>query len=229
MIEAYEAYADYHDMMDMTEDLVSRLVVHLYGTDTIKVGENEICFKTPWKRISMVDAVKEKTGIDFLQFETAVEAHSAAKDYGLKLDPKLNWGQIVEEMFDACVEPTLIQPTHIMDHPFEISPLAKNHRSNPRLVERFETFCNTWEICNAYTELNDPDIQQERFEDQVAQKEAGDDEAQMLDDDFVTALRYGMPPTGGWGMGLDRLTMILTNSANIRDVLCFPTLKPQKG
>ncbi len=226
-IEGYEAYMDYNDIMKVIEECVYQAVLHIHGKDTITIGENEVCFKTPWKRISMVDAVTEKSGIDFMAFNTAEQAYQAAADYGLKLDPKLNWGQIVEEMFDACVEPTLIQPTHITDHPHDISPLAKIHRNNPRLVERFESFCNGWEICNAYTELNDPDIQLANFEGQVAQKESGDDEAQMLDDDFVTALRYGLPPTGGYGIGIDRLVMLLTNSHNIRDVICFPTLKPK--
>ena len=162
-----------------------------------------------------------------IPIEVTLHCLKAAKEYGLSVDPKWNWGQVVEEMFAEYVEPTLIQPTHITDFPFEISPLAKTHRTNPRLVERFETFINGWEIANAFTELNDPDVQYERFMDQVAQREDGNDEAQMLDEDYVTALRYGLPPNAGWGLGIDRLTMILTNSHNIRDVICFPTLKPK--
>src|SRR5690606_15413323 len=145
--------------------------------------------------------------------KTAREALDAATQMGIRLEPKLNWGQIVEAIFEEKVEHRLINPTHVTDHPMDISPLAKVHRNNPRLVERFETFCNTWEIANAFTELNDPKIQRLRFEEQVAQREAGDEEAQMMDDDYVTALEYGLPPCGGWGMGIDRLAMLLTNSS----------------
>ena len=227
MGEGNKLYANYEDMMDLIEDLVSKTVEHLHGTHEIVYGDHVINFARPWKRISMIDSVKNVTKIDFMAIESAEEAQKAAKEYGLSVDPKWNWGQVVEEMFAEYVEPTLIQPTHITDFPFEISPLAKTHRTNPRLVERFETFINGWEIANAFTELNDPDVQHERFMDQVAQREDGNDEAQMLDEDYVTALRYGLPPNAGWGLGIDRLTMILTNSHNIRDVICFPTLKPK--
>lgn len=228
MAEGNALYTDYNDMMAFIEDLVCKTVEHVHGAHEIVYGDHVINFASPWPRKTMCGAVQEETGIDFLAFETADEAHEAAKKLGLKLDPKLNWGQVVEEVFAEKVEPKLIQPTHITDFPFEISPLAKTHRDNPRLVERFESFVNGWEIANAFTELNDPDVQYERFAAQVAQREAGDDEAQMLDEDYITALRVGLPPNAGWGLGIDRLVMIITNSSNIRDVLCFPTLKPKK-
>lgn len=228
-IEAYHAFTDYNDIMDLIEDLVCKCVESIHGTLVIPFEDKTIDFTRPWRRVSMVDAVKEQTGVDFLSFETAREALDAATKIGVKIDPKSNWGQIVEAMFDEKVEKTLVNPTHIIDHPMDISPLAKVHRNNPRLVERFESFCNGWEIANAFTELNDPKIQRMRFEEQVAQREAGDEEAQMMDDDFVTALEYGLPPCGGWGMGIDRLTMLLTNSQNIREVIAFPTLKPVKA
>lgn len=225
-IEYYEAYTDYHDMMDMTEDMVRFVCNKVHGTSKIKFDDKEIDFGAKWTRRSMCDLVGEASGLDMLSYQSAEDALEAIRGKDLKPDPNLNWGQLVEFVFEEMVEPKLIQPTHVMDHPVDISPLAKSHRDNPRLVERFETFVNTWEIANAFTELNDPRIQRERFEAQVAQRDAGDEEAQMLDEDFVTALEYGMPPTGGWGLGIDRLVMLLTNSSNIRDVLCFPTLKP---
>lgn len=230
-IESYHAYKDYYDIMDLIEELVCHLVQEIYGSLKVSFGEGddvrEIDFTRPWKRASMIDLVKEQTDIDFMSFETAEDARAAAKGAGVHVDEKANWGQVVEAMFDEKVEHTLVNPTHVIDHPMEISPLAKTHRENPRLVERFETFCNGWEIANAFTELNDPKVQRERFEAQVSAREAGDEEAQMLDEDFIVALEYGLPPCGGWGIGLDRLTMLLTNSSNIRDVICFPTLKPK--
>lgn len=226
-IEAYHAYHDYFDIMDLVEDLVRKTVEHLHGTTKIMFGDKEIDFGKPWARKTMCDLVKEETSIDFLSFETPEEAIEAAKSIGVHVNEGSNWGQVVAEVFDERVEAKLIQPTHVMDLPMDISPLAKVHRDNPRLVERFETFINGWEVANAFSELNDPKIQYQRFEEQVKQGEAGDEEAQMLDDDYVTALEVGLPPTGGWGMGIDRLVMLLTNSSNIRDVICFPTLKPK--
>ncbi len=227
-IEGYHAYKDYFDMMDMVEGLVQKLVMEIHGSLKIPYGDYEIDFTGPWQRKSMVDLVTEESKIDFLQFETAEEALRAADDLGISVDPQSNWGQIVEAVFEELVEPKLIQPMHVIDHPLDISPLAKGHRDNPRLVERFETFVNTWEIANAFSELNDPAVQRERFAGQAAAREAGDEEAQMMDEDFVTALEYGLPPTGGWAIGIDRLVMLLTNSSNIREVICFPTLKPKK-
>lgn len=227
-IEAYHAYMDYFDIMDLTEDLVRKACMELNGTMQVQMGEHTIDFEKPFARKSMVELVKDATGVDFMGFETAEEAKEAAKKLGVHTEGFAQWGDIVAAVFDEKVEHTLIQPIHVTDTPMDISPLAKVHRDNPRLVERFETYINGWEIVNAFSELNDPKIQLARFEDQVSQKEKGDEEAQMLDDDFVTALEYGMPPTGGWGLGIDRLAMLLTNSHNIRDVIAFPTLKPKK-
>lgn len=227
-IEGYHAYMDYNDIMTLVEDLVKFAVNAVHGAYEVKFGDHTIDFGKPWPRVSMIDLVKKETGIDFLEAKTAEEAHALAARTKVKIDPKANWGQVVEAVFAEKVEHTLIQPTHVIDLPFEISPLAKNHRDNPRLVERFESYVNTWEIANAFTELNDPRVQLERFQAQVTQREAGDEEAQMLDEDFITALEYGLPPTGGWGLGIDRLVMLLTDSHNIRDVICFPTLKPLK-
>lgn len=226
-IESYHAYKDYFDIMDLVEDLVRKTVEHVHGTTKISFGDKEIDFGKPWARKTMCDLVKEETGLDFLSMETAEEAMEAAKGIGVHVNEGSKWGQVVAEVFDERVEDKLIQPTHVMDLPMDVSPLAKVHRDNPRLVERFETFINGWEIANAFSELNDPKIQHDRFEEQVKQGESGDEEAQMMDDDYVTALEVGLPPTGGWGMGLDRLVMLLTNSSNIRDVICFPTLKPK--
>lgn len=228
MVEYYEAYADYKDMMDMTEELVQTLVKKLYGGTIIKFGDHEIDVSSPWARKTMCEMVAEETQIDFMNIESDEDARKVAKDLGVHVEDFMGWGHVLAEIFGELVEPKLIQPTHVMDMPVEVSPLAKGHRSNSRLTERFETFINGWEIANAYTELNDPKIQYERFMDQVKASEKGDVEAQMLDSDYITALEYGLPPCGGWGMGVDRLVMILTNSSNIRDVICFPTLKPVK-
>jgi lysyl-tRNA synthetase class 2 len=227
-IEGYHAYMDYNDMMNLVEDLVQTLVKDIHGTLKIPYGDFEIDFSGPWQRKSMLELVAEATKVDFLRFNNAGEARKAADDLGIPTPPTANWGQVVEAVFAEQVEPTLIQPIHVIDHPLDISPLAKSHRANPRLVERFESFVNTWEIANAFSELNDPKEQRRRFEMQVAAREAGDEEAQMLDEDFVTALEYGLPPTGGWAIGIDRFCMLMTNSSNIRDVICFPTLKPKK-
>lgn len=227
MIEAYHAYKDYNDIMTVIEDLVATIAMELHGTTEITFGDHKIDVKGPWQRKSMVDLVKEETGIDFMPLD-AKQAHEAARNLQVAVDPKANWGQVVETIFGEMVEDKLIQPIHVTDHPLDISPLSKVHRSNPRLVERFESYINGWEIANAFTELNDPKIQHDRFMDQVAQREAGDEEAMMVDHDFVTALEVGLPPTGGWGMGIDRLCMIMTNSHNIREVIAFPTLKPLK-
>ncbi|MCB9989526.1 MAG: lysine--tRNA ligase [Rhodospirillales bacterium] len=227
MVEAYHTGFDYYDVMDLLEDLIRAVVQETHGSLKIPYGDFEIDFTGPWPRKSMVQLVAEETDIDFLRFETAEEARRAAEDLGISVDPKANWGQVLETVFEEQVEPGLIQPIHVTEHPLDISPLAKVHRDNPRLTERFETFINTWEIGNGYTELNDPTEQRRRFGSQVEAREAGDEEAQMLDEDFVTALEYGLPPTGGWGMGVDRLCMLLTDASNIRDVICFPTLKPK--
>lgn len=227
-IESYHAYMDYFDIMDLTENLIRKACMELNGTMQVQMGDHLIDFEKPFARKSMAELVKEATGVDFMALETAADAKDAAKKLGVFTEEFAQWGDVLAAVFDEKVEHTLIQPIHVTETPMDISPLAKVHRDNPRLVERFETYINGWEIVNAFSELNDPAIQRARFEDQVAQKEKGDEEAQMMDDDFVTALEYGMPPTGGWGLGIDRLAMLLTNSHNIRDVIAFPTLKPKK-
>ncbi len=227
-IEAYHAYKDYNDIMDLVEDLVRKCALEINGSMQVQMGDHLIDFEKPWARKSMTNLIKEQTGVDFLNCQSAADARDAALKLDVKTEPTANWGQIVAAVFDDKVEHTLVQPTHVTDHPMDISPLAKIHRTDERLVERFESYVNGWEIANAFSELNDPKIQKIRFEEQVAQAEAGDDEAQAMDDDFITALEYGMPPTGGWGMGIDRLAMLLTQSSNIRDVIAFPTLKPTK-
>lgn len=227
-VELYKVYTDYHDMMDMTEGLVQHVAKAVLGTTKITYQGTEIDLAGPWPRKSMLGLVEEKTGVNFLDYLDVVSARAKAKELEVHVEEFANWGQIVAEVFDAKVEDLLIQPIHITELPLDISPLAKNHRDNPLLTERFETYINGWEIANAFTELNDPEEQYKRFEAQVAAKEAGDEEAQMLDEDFVTALEIGLPPTGGWGLGVDRLCMIMTDSSNIRDVINFPTLKPKK-
>ena len=226
-IEAYHSYMDYYDIMTLIEDLVRFIVMSVHGTTVVQYGDKTIDFGPAWQRKTMVGLVQEETGFDFLTLTTAEQARAKAAELGFKVDPKFNWGQVVEYIFAETAEAKLIQPTHVMDHPFDISPLSKLHRDNPRLTERFESYVNGWEICNAFTELNDPRDQLARFEDQVAQREGGNEEGMMLDDDFITALEYGLPPTGGWGVGIDRLVMLLTDSSNIRDVIAFPTLKPR--
>lgn len=228
MLELYQAYADYTDMMALAEDIFAAAAKAATGSTTVTFGEHQIEFGGRYRRASMTDLVKEATGVDFLAIEGAEAARDAARKLQLKVTGKENWGQVVELVFGETVEHTLIQPTHVTDMPKEISPLAKAHRTDPRLTERFETYANGWEIANAFSELSDPQDQYERFAAQVAAREAGDDEAQMMDRDYVTALEYGLPPTGGMGIGIDRLVMLVTNSASIRDVILFPTLRPRK-
>jgi len=227
-IEGYHSYMDYNDIMQLTENLIRQCCLAVNGSMQVQMGDNLIDFEKPFARKSMLQLVEEATTVNFLNYPTAQEARHAAKNLGVHVEKFKTWGDVVAAVFDEKVEATLIQPTHVTDTPMDISPLAKVHRTNPKLVERFETYINGWEIVNAFSELNDPKIQLARFEEQVAQKEAGDDEAQMLDDDYVAALEYGLPPTGGWGMGIDRLSMLLTGSQNIREVIAFPTLKPLK-
>tara|TARA_R110002050_G_scaffold412_5_gene2820 strand:+ start:9948 stop:11435 length:1488 start_codon:yes stop_codon:yes gene_type:complete len=228
MVEMYQAFADFEDMMDLTENIVIHICEKVLGTYEVPYGDTIINFKGPWQRKSMLTLVKEATGVDFDTFKTAEEALAAAKEIGkIPLTGKESWGHVVEAVFAEKVEPNLMQPTHVTELPLDISPLAKVHRDNPRLTERFETFVNTWEIANAFSELNDPIDQHQRFEGQVAQREAGDEEAQHMDKDFINALEHGMPPTGGLGIGIDRLIMLLTNATSIRDVIAFPTMKPK--
>ena len=225
MIELYQAYADYNDMMTLTENLVAFVAQEALGTTKIQYGENEIDLTPPWDRKTMLGSVKDATGIDFMEMYTADEAREKAQELGIHVDDDMNWGQIVEAVFEETVEPSLIQPCHIIDYPREISPLAKVHRENDRLTERFETRVNGWEIANAFSELSDPIDQRYRFEAQALAKANGDEEAMEIDEDYINALEYGMPPTGGMGMGVDRLVMLLTNSPTIRDVIAFPTMR----
>ena len=226
-IELYQAYANLQDMMDLTEELVVKSALEVLGTTKITYQGQEIDLTPSWKKITMIDAIKEVTGIDFHNIQTDEEAQKAAKEYGIEIDPiKTSRGDIIAQFFDAKVEETLIQPTFIYEYPIENSPLAKKDEKDKRMTQRFELFIGGREYANAFSELNDPIDQYERFLDQVRQREAGDDEANMMDTDFVNALEYGMPPTGGMGMGIDRLVMLLTDEASIRDVLLFPTMKP---
>ena len=226
-VELYQAYADLEDMMNITEELVSKIAEKVLGTTKITYQGQEIDLTPGWKRITMIDAVKEATGVDFNEIKTDEEAMEAAKKAGVPVDPiKTTRGDIIVQFFDEKVEETLIQPTIIYEYPIENSPLAKKTQHDERMTQRFELFIAGREYANAFAELNDPIDQYERFLNQVKQREAGDDEANMMDTDFVTALEYGMPPTGGMGMGIDRLVMLLTDEASIRDVLLFPTMKP---
>ena len=226
-IEMYSAFEDYNDMMNLTEEIISRVALKVLGTTKITYQGTQIDLTPSWKRISMIDSIKEVTGVDFNKIDTDADAKKAAEELHVELDElKLTRGEIINQVFEAKVEETLIQPTFIYDYPVEVSPLTKRKTSDPRLTERFEVFIGAREYGNAYSELNDPIDQYERFKAQVAAREAGDEEANMMDDDFINALEYGMPPTGGLGIGIDRLVMLLTDSASIRDVLLFPTMKP---
>lgn len=226
-IELYQAYANLEDMMNITEEIVSKVAIKVLGTTKITYQGQEIDLTPSWKRITMIDAIKEVTGVDFHEIQTDEEAMEAAKKAGIEIDPiKTSRGDIIAQFFDERVEETLIQPTMIYEYPIENSPLAKKDEKDQRMTQRFELFIGGREYANAFAELNDSIDQYERFLDQVKQREAGDDEANMMDNDFVNALEYGMPPTGGMGMGIDRLIMLLTDEASIRDVLLFPTMKP---
>ena len=225
-IELYSAYEDYHDMMDITEGMISTLAKDICGDTKIDYQGTMIDLTPGWRRISMIDAIKEVTGADFNNANTDEEAIALAKSIGVEVEGAPVRGHVINLVFEEKVEETLIQPTFIIDYPIEISPLTKKKPSDPRLVERFELFIGGREYANAYSELNDPIDQKERFMMQMAEREAGNEEANMIDDDFVQSLEYGMPPTGGLGIGVDRLIMLLTNSYSIRDVLLFPTMKP---
>nr|WP_243834362.1 lysine--tRNA ligase [Halanaerobium saccharolyticum] len=228
-LELYQAQADYHDMMELTEKMVSHLAEEVLGTKSLEYEETELDFATPWERITMVEAVKKYADVDFTEFETAEEAYEAAASVGVKPETGLSYGEVLNEVFEERVEDKLIQPTFIMDYPIEVSPLAQKIEDDPRFTYRFEAFVYGREIANAFSELNDPEEQKRRFEKQVEMREAGDEEAQMMDYDFIRALEYGMPPTGGLGIGIDRLIMLLTNSSSIRDVILFPTMRPESN
>ncbi|MGG6264037.1 lysine--tRNA ligase [Leptolyngbya sp. AN03gr2] len=228
-IELYQAYADYHDMMNLTEAIITNVAQKVLGTLKINYQGEEVDLTPPWRRVTMHEVVQEKTGIDFAQFTDLEQAKEAAKKAGLQnIEDCSSIGKLLNEAFEQTVETTLIQPTFILDYPVEISPLAKPHRSKPGLVERFELFMVGRETANSFSELTDPLDQRDRLEAQAARKAAGDLEAHGVDEDFLTALEYGMPPTGGLGIGIDRLVMLLTDSASIRDVIAFPLLKPEK-
>lgn len=226
-IELYQAYTDYNGMMDITEELVNKACLAVNDTDQITYQGEEVSLKLPFARMTMIDAVKKYAGVDFGAFIGDTEkAKDAAKQLHLEVKKTDTWGNILNTAFEEYVEEQLLQPTFIYDYPVEVSPLTKRKKGTPELVERFELFITRREFANAYTELNDPIDQRGRFEHQLKLREAGDEEANMIDEDFITALEYGMAPTGGMGMGIDRLVMLLTDSASIRDVLLFPTMKP---
>ena len=228
MLELYEAYVDYVAMMQLVEELIGSVAQTVLGTLSLDYGGTVIDLSPPWPRRSMADLVREATGIDFLAFEGAEAARKAAAELGAVLTGSENWGQALEAAFAARVEDTLVQPVHVTGFPRDISPLAKADRADPRLVERFETYIYGWEITNAFSELTDPQDQRARFDAQMRARAAGDEEAQPLDEDYVTALEYGLPPCGGLGIGIDRLVMLLTDSPSIRDVIAFPTLRPRQ-
>ncbi|MDR7080322.1 lysyl-tRNA synthetase class 2 [Neobacillus niacini] len=225
MIELYEAYADYQDIMSLTENLIAHIAQEVLGTTTVQYGEYEVNLKPEWKRLHMVDAIKEYTGADFWKQMSVEEARSIAKEHGVEITEHMLYGHIVNEFFEQKVEEKLIQPTFVYGHPVEISPLAKKNEDDSRFTDRFELFIVAREHANAFTELNDPIDQRERFEAQLKEREQGNDEAHEMDEDFVEALEYGMPPTGGLGIGIDRIVMLLTNSPSIRDVLLFPLMR----
>lgn len=227
-MELYQAYADYEDMMEITENLVSTVAKNVLGSTKVQFGDTEIEFAAPWKRITMQEAIKEYTGVDFDTINTDEEAQAVAKKHNLQLKKGNTRGYIINEMFEEFCEEHMVQPTFVIGHPVEVSPLAKRDPKDPRITHRFEAFVCTKEIANAFSELNDARDQRARFEEQVKMRDAGDDEANMMDTDFVYALEVGMPPTGGLGIGIDRLIMFLTNHESIRDVLLFPTMKPER-
>ncbi len=227
MLELYVSYKDYDWMMNLVENLLHSVALAVAGSPKVKVGNNEVDFTPGWKRITMLDSIREATGED-LSGKTESELASAAKRHHVEVEPSMGPGKIIDAIFSELVEPTLVQPTFITDYPIEMSPLAKRHRSKPGLVERFELICNGHELANAFSELNDPLDQRSRFEDQARLKARGDEEAMVIDEDFLRALEYGMPPTAGLGIGIDRLAMVLTDRDSIRDVIFFPQMKPEK-
>ena len=225
MIELYEAYADYQDIMTLTENVIAHIAKEVLGSTTVQYGEYEVNLEPQWTRLHMVDAIKEHTGADFWKEMSIEEARELAKQHNVEINEHMQYGHIVNEFFEQKVEEKLIQPTFIYGHPVEISPLAKKNDEDSRFTDRFELFIVAREHANAFTELNDPIDQKERFEAQLKEREQGNDEAHMMDEDFIEALEYGMPPTGGLGIGIDRLVMLLTNSPSIRDVLLFPQMR----
>src|SRR6186713_3373316 len=226
-IELYVAYKDYYWMMELVEEMIEKVAIDLHGTTQVKVGENTIDFRRPWKRYTMFEAIQHFTGIDISNMNEA-ELRKTCQQLHVPMDETMGKGKLIDQIFGEKCEPNLIQPTFITDYPIEMSPLAKKHRTSAGLVERFEAICNRKEICNSFTELNDPIDQRSRFEEQLELGKRGDEEAMTLDEDFLRALEYGMPPTAGLGIGIDRISMIMTNSSSIQDVIFFPQMKPEK-
>jgi len=227
-IELYEAYTDYHGMMELTENLIAYVAGKVLGTTKINYQGIDIDLTPPWTRLTMVDAIKKYTGIEFKKEDDAGTAYEKVKHLSLEAEPGASKGEIINTVFEEKVEQHLVQPTFILDYPVEVSPLAKRKPDDPEFTSRFEGFIYTWEVANAFSELNDPLDQKKRFEDQLKQREAGDEEAHMMDEDYVNALEVGLPPTGGLGIGIDRVVMLLTDSYSIRDVILFPTMKPKE-
>lgn len=228
MLEIYQAYADYQMMMELTENMVSSVMQKVFGTMVAEFEGQKLDFTPPWRRVTMLDAIKEHTGVDFMSIKTDEEARKAAEGLKMELAPAASRGEIINEVFEEFVEEKLIQPTFVYGHPVEISPLAKRSLDNPEFTDRFEVFIMQREIANAFSELNDPIDQKERFMKQAEKRAGGDAEAHMMDDDYINALEYGMPPAGGLGIGIDRLVMLMTGSPSIRDVILFPTLRPRE-
>lgn len=228
MLEIYQAYADFQDMMDLTERLISTVVEQVNGSLQVEFEGQTIDFATPWKRLPMLEAVKQYTGLDFITISGDEEARQAAGGLGMEIEATATRGEIINEVFENFVEEHLVQPTFIFGHPVEISPLAKRSREAPEFTDRFELFTMQREIANAFSELNDPIDQKQRFQKQVEKRQSGDGEAHMMDEDYIRALEYGMPSAGGLGIGIDRLVMLITGSPSIRDVILFPTLRPVK-
>ncbi len=226
-MEIYVAYKDYNWMMDFTERMLEKICLDVNGTTEVKVGDNVINFKAPFKRVTMIDSIKEFTGVDITGMDED-QLRQVCKDLGMQVDPKLGKGKLIDEIFGEFCEGKYIQPTFIIDYPIEMSPLTKRHRSNPELTERFELMVNGKELANAYSELNDPIDQYERFVEQMRLGAKGDDEAMIIDKDFIRALEYGMPPTSGMGIGMDRLVMLMTGQSAIQEVLLFPQMRPEK-
>jgi len=228
MLESYEAYADYNDVMNMVEEMVFSVAQQALGKDKVEFAGNTIDLKPPWERIGLREAIKEYSGIDFAQYRDVILLATKMKESGLEVDPQKNWAKLVDELLSTFVKPNIIQPTFLVDYPVSMSPLAKNKPGEERVVERFQSFAGGMEIANAYTELNDPIEQRERFTEQLKERQGEDEERWSIDEDFLLAMEYGMPPTGGLGLGIDRLVMLLTDQQSIREVIFFPQLK-EKG
>lgn len=226
-IELYVAYKDYEWMMNLVEEMIEKVAIDIHGTTKLQVGDNIIDFQRPWKRYTMFEAIEHFTGVDISEMDET-QLRETAKKLNVPVDNTMGKGKIIDEIFGEHCEGKLIQPTFITDYPVEMSPLAKSHKTKPGLVERFEAICNGKEIANSFSELNDPIDQRKRFEEQLELGKRGDEEAMTLDEDFLRALEYGMPPTAGLGIGMDRLAMIMTNQNSIQDVLFFPQMKPEK-